>query len=59
MAQRDLVVVGASAGAVEVVQRLLRTLPEQLDAAILIVLYTSRSAGGFLAHVMQRASRRC
>lgn len=57
MAHRDLVVVGASAGGIEVLQRLLRALPERLDAAILIVLHTSRSAGGFLAQVMQRASR--
>ena len=57
MANRDLVVVGASAGGVEVLQHLLRALPGNLDAAIMIVLHTSRSAGGFLAQVMQRASR--
>ncbi len=57
MANRDLVVVGASAGGVEVLQHLLRALPRSLDAAIMIVLHTSRGADGFLAQVMQRASQ--
>jgi two-component system, chemotaxis family, protein-glutamate methylesterase/glutaminase len=57
MANRDLVVVGASAGGVEVLQHLLRPLPGNLDAAIMIVLHTSPSAGSLLAQVMQRASR--
>jgi two-component system, chemotaxis family, protein-glutamate methylesterase/glutaminase len=57
MANRDLVVIGASAGGIEALQQLLRALPMDLDAAILIVLHTSDHAGSLLPQIMQRASK--
>lgn len=57
MPNHDIVVIGASAGGIEALQQLLRALPEDLDAAILIVLHTSSHGGSFLPQIMQRASR--
>lgn len=57
MANRDLVVIGASAGGIEALQQILNALPQDLDAAVLIVLHTSRHAGSVLPQVMQRASK--
>ena len=57
MARRDLVVIGASAGGIEALQQLLSALPNSLDAAVLIVLHTSRHAGSLLPEILQRASR--
>jgi two-component system, chemotaxis family, protein-glutamate methylesterase/glutaminase len=57
MANRNLVVIGASAGGIEALQTLLGLLPTDLDAAVLIVLHTSNHAGSLLPQIMQRASR--
>ncbi|QNI30885.1 chemotaxis protein CheB [Alloacidobacterium dinghuense] len=57
MANRDLVVIGASAGGIEALQQLLGTLPADLDAAVLIVLHTSNHAGSLLPQIMQHASK--
>lgn len=56
MANRDIVVIGASAGGIEALQQLLRGLPPDLEASILIVLHTSRHAGSLLPQILQRAS---
>ena len=57
MANRDLVVIGGSAGGIEALQQVLGALPKDLDAAVLIVLHTSNHAGSLLPQIMQRASR--
>jgi two-component system, chemotaxis family, protein-glutamate methylesterase/glutaminase len=57
MARRDLVVIGASAGGIEALQQLLAALPQNLDAAVLIVLHTSRHSGSLLPQILQRSSR--
>jgi len=57
MANRDLVVIGGSAGGIEALQQVLGALREELDAAILIVLHTSNHAGSLLPQIMQRASK--
>lgn len=56
MANRDIVVIGASAGGIEALQQLLRGLPSDLEASILIVLHTSPHAGSLLPEILQRAS---
>lgn len=56
MPNHDVVVIGASAGGIEALQQLLRGLPADLDAAILIALHTSKHAGSLLPHILQRAS---
>lgn len=57
MAHRDLVVVGTSAGGLEALQELLRGLPEDFDAAILVVLHTSNHPYSMLPRVLERAGR--
>lgn len=57
MANRDIIVIGASAGGIEALQQLLRGLPDDLDASILVVLHTSGHAESLLPQIMQRASK--
>ena len=53
--QRDLVVIGASAGGLEVLQRLVADLPADLPAAICVVLHISPDSPSALAPILQRA----
>lgn len=53
--RRDLVVIGASAGGVEVLIRVVRGLPADLRAAICIVLHISPRSPSMLAHILGRA----
>ena len=57
MAHRDMVVIGASAGGLEALQRLLAALPGNLDAAILVVLHTSNHEGSVLPNILGRAGQ--
>lgn len=57
MANRDIVVIGGSAGGIEAVQQLLMGIPAGFPAAVLVVLHTSSHGGGLLPQIMQRASR--
>ena len=52
---RDLVVVGASAGGVEALKRLVAGLPPDLPAAVCIVLHISPGSPSALAGILQRA----
>jgi two-component system, chemotaxis family, protein-glutamate methylesterase/glutaminase len=54
---RDLVVIGASAGGVEVLTRVARDLPPDLRAAICIVLHIAPGSPSMLAHILGRAGR--
>jgi two-component system, chemotaxis family, protein-glutamate methylesterase/glutaminase len=53
--QRDLVVVGASAGGVQTLRRIVAGLPPELPAAVCIVLHMSPSRPSFLAGILHRA----
>ena len=55
--RRDLVVIGASAGGVEVLSRVVRDLPSDLRAAICIVLHIAPGSPSMLAHILGRAGR--
>ena len=57
MPQRDLVVIGASAGGVTALQQLIHELPADFPAAILIVLHISRESSGLLPDVLVHAGR--
>ncbi len=57
MPNRDLVVIGASAGGVEALQQLCAGLPPDLKAAVLVVLHTSMNSGGLLPQILNRAGR--
>jgi two-component system, chemotaxis family, protein-glutamate methylesterase/glutaminase len=54
VANRNLVVIGASAGGVEALQRVIGGLPTTLNACVLIVLHTSSRS---LARVLERSSQ--
>ena len=52
---KTVIVIGVSAGGVEVLTALVRDLPTDLDAAILIVLHISAQAPSLLARILARA----
>jgi len=51
----DIIVIGASSGGVEVLTRLVRTLPENLPAAIFVVLHVRPDAPSLLPTILNRA----
>lgn len=55
MPNRDLIVVGASAGGIEALQRVCAALPSNLNAAVLVVMHLSASANGMLPTLLSRA----
>jgi two-component system, chemotaxis family, protein-glutamate methylesterase/glutaminase len=57
VANRNLVVIGASAGGIEALQLLLSGLPPDLNAAVLIVVHTSSHSGSLLPRILERAGR--
>jgi two-component system chemotaxis response regulator CheB len=52
---RDVVVMAASAGGIEVLRGLLSRLPANLPASVLVVLHISASSGGALASILDRS----
>lgn len=55
MAQRDIVVVGASAGGVDALLRLVRGFPQSLGACVFVVLHMPSDATSKLAEVLGHA----
>jgi two-component system chemotaxis response regulator CheB len=55
--RRDLVVIGASAGGVEVLTRVVGDLPTGLRAAVCIVLHIAPGSPSVLAHILDRAGK--
>jgi two-component system chemotaxis response regulator CheB len=51
---QDIIVIGASAGGVEALMRVVKSLPLQLSASIFIVLHTSPTSIGTLDKVLNR-----
>jgi two-component system chemotaxis response regulator CheB len=54
---RDIVVIGASAGGLEAIRRILAVMPANLDAAVLIVLHTAYHSKSLLPQILERAGR--
>ena len=57
MEHRDLVVIGASAGGLEAIRQILAPLPDDFEAAILIVLHTADHSESLLPQILKRASK--
>ena len=57
MPNRDIVVIGASAGGIEALQHLCSRLPPNLDATVMIAMHTSPHSNGLLPRVLTRVSQ--
>ena len=55
MAKHDIIVVGASAGGVEAVQKLVRELPGTMPAVLFVVMHLSPRTRSYLAEILTRA----
>jgi two-component system, chemotaxis family, protein-glutamate methylesterase/glutaminase len=55
MASRDIVVIGASAGGLETLQKLVKPLPPDLGATIFIVLHVHAASPSYLPLILSRA----
>lgn len=55
MARRDLIVIAASAGGIEALQAVLRSVPADLPATILVVLHIPAEGGRVLPQILDRA----
>jgi two-component system, chemotaxis family, protein-glutamate methylesterase/glutaminase len=55
MAQRDIVVIGASMGGIEALKRLVARFPAGLPAAVFVVQHTSAESPGYLADILDKA----
>lgn len=56
MGGHDIIVIGASAGGVEALSRLVVQFPKDLAAAVFVVQHVSPTAAGHLAAILNRAS---
>src|SRR4051812_25333440 len=56
MPGHDIIVIGASAGGVEALTQLVRTLPPDLPASVFIVLHISPHSRSVLPSILQRNS---
>ncbi len=55
MPNRDIVVIGASAGGLDPLLLIARDLPADLPAAVFVVVHTSPQSPGYLADILSRA----
>src|SRR4051794_38839285 len=56
-AQREIVVIGASAGGVDALQKAIAALPPELPAAVFVVMHVAPARESVLAHIVGRISQ--
>jgi two-component system chemotaxis response regulator CheB len=56
MPQRDIVVIGASAGGLEALRTIVKGLPASLRASVLVVVHTTPGGAGLLPEILSRIS---
>ena len=54
MARRDIIVIGGSAGGIEVIKEIVSGLPADLPAAVFVVVHISPSSPSVLPHILAR-----
>jgi len=57
MPERDIIVIGASAGGIEVLKTVLNALPWNFRAAIMVVLHSTENSPGLLPEILNRQSK--
>jgi two-component system chemotaxis response regulator CheB len=57
MAKRDIHVIGASAGGIDALKRVVSKLPEDMCSALFVVLHTSPESPGLLHSVLQHVAK--
>ena len=57
MANKDIVVIGGSAGALQVLQGILSSLPWDFQPAIFVVLHTTEDSPRLLPDILNRHSK--
>lgn len=55
MTGHDIIVIGASAGGIEALRELVRSLPADLPATVFVVVHTSPQSSGYLPGILSRA----
>jgi two-component system chemotaxis response regulator CheB len=55
MANRDIIVIGASAGGIEVLQQLMKALPAKFAASIFVTVHVPENATSVLPRILSRA----
>src|SRR4051812_13953252 len=55
MAKKDIIVIGASAGGVEALSRLVHSLPADLPAAVFVTVHFPRTSQSVLPRILSRA----
>ena len=57
MGRRDIIVVGGSAGALQVLQAIVSAFPWDFPAAVFVVLHTTEDSPGLLPEILNRSSK--
>jgi two-component system, chemotaxis family, protein-glutamate methylesterase/glutaminase len=55
--KRDIIVVGASAGGVDALERLIAELPAKMEATVFVVLHITPTSPGLLHNILSRKTR--
>jgi two-component system, chemotaxis family, protein-glutamate methylesterase/glutaminase len=57
MARRDIIVIGASAGGIRVLETILSGLPWDFQPSVFVVVHTTEESPGLLPEILNRSSK--